>query len=54
LIQDIGHGRTKGNTIIKFTEEFKKNHPDYNLLLNNCKTFGKAVATVFKEGNKCK
>ena len=39
---------------IKFAEEFRKNHPDYNLLFNNCKTFAISAATACKEGAKCK
>ena len=42
--------------VIKFAEEFRKNHPVYDLLSNNCKTFGKAAATAksCKKEEKCK
>ena len=39
---------------IDFAERFKKNHPDYDLLTNNCKTFGRAAATACQEGSPCK
>jgi RHS repeat-associated protein len=39
---------------INFAEAFKKEHPDYSLLSNNCKTFGKNAATACKKGLLCK
>jgi RHS repeat-associated protein len=38
---------------INFAEKFRKNHPDYNLFNNNCKTFGQNAATFCKEGATC-
>lgn len=38
---------------IGFAEDFRKNHPNYDPLFNNCKTFGKAAATACKEGTQC-
>ena len=38
---------------IGFAEAFRKKHPDYDLLFNNCKTFGEAAATACKEGSQC-
>ena len=34
---------------IDFSEKFKRKHLDYNLLNNNCKTFGRAAATAYQE-----
>jgi len=39
---------------INFAEQFKRQHPKYDLLNNNCKTFGKAAATACQEGTSCK
>ncbi|WP_329959148.1 RHS repeat-associated core domain-containing protein [Methylomonas rapida] len=39
---------------INFAEQFKRQHPKYDLLNNNCKTFGKAAATACQEGSSCK
>ena len=37
---------------IDFAERFSQNHPCYDLLGNNCKTFAKSAATACKEGQK--
>ncbi|MCI0732190.1 MAG: hypothetical protein L0Y38_00005, partial [Methylococcaceae bacterium] len=39
---------------IDFADRFRRNHPDYNLFNNNCKTFGRAAATACKEGSQCR
>ncbi len=39
---------------INFAEQFKRQHPKYDLLNNNCKTFGKAAVTAYQEGSSCK
>ena len=39
---------------INFAEQFKRQHPKYDLLTNNCKTFGNAAATACQEGASCK
>jgi RHS repeat-associated protein len=38
---------------IDYVKEFSKNHPDYHLRNNNCKTFGQAAATACKEEDTC-
>lgn len=63
LSHNFGHGVNVSATYypdsdyqgtIKFAERFKRSHPDYNLVDNNCKTFGRAAATACKEGSVCK
>jgi uncharacterized protein RhaS with RHS repeats len=39
---------------INFAEQFKRQHPKYDLLTNNCKTFGNAAAIACQEGTSCK
>lgn len=63
LSQNLGHGVNVTATYysnsdyqgtIKYAEQFAGNHPDYNLITNNCKTFGQAAATACQEGSDCK
>jgi RHS repeat-associated protein len=37
---------TNFQAVIDFAEKFRKNHPDYSIFTNNCKTFGKTAATA--------
>jgi len=38
---------------VDFAKIFRNQHPDYSLISNNCKTFGRAAATACKEGEQC-
>ena len=39
---------------INFAEQFKRQHQKYDLLNNNCKTFGRSAAAACQEGSSCK